>query len=184
MPSGLWSRARPVLERFEEKFIPEPNSGCWLWVAGARERPDGLLQAMFCFDGNTRGSEAAARSAWKIYRGTIPEGLHILHKCDTSLCVNPNHLYPGTHHRNMLDRKERFRQWKDLDPEAWNAHWTKHRFRATGEKHPSARLTAEQVLEIRTVKEKARITAARYGMHKETILRIRQGRIWAQGPWP
>ena len=182
--TSLWRTPRPIRERFEEKFMPEPNSGCWLWIAGTRPRQDGLLIGTFSFDASSRGSEAAARSAWKIYRGPIHDGLHVLHKCDNTLCVNPDHLYLGTHTRNMQDRKERKRQWKDFDPDGWAAHWTKHRFRATGENHPSARLTAAQVLEIRTLKEKARITAAKFGMRPGTIHRIRQGRLWAEGPWP
>jgi hypothetical protein len=56
--------------------------------------------------GHKRGYRAmnAARAAWMIYRGEIPAGKMICHKCDVPSCVNPDHLYPGTAQDNMDDR--------------------------------------------------------------------------------
>jgi hypothetical protein len=47
--------------------------------------------------------EYAARTSWRLYKGPIPEGLRPLHKCDVSLCVNPDHLFLGTLSDNMQD---------------------------------------------------------------------------------
>lgn len=47
------------------------------------------------------------RAAFILYRGGIPPGLHILHKCDVRECVNPDHLYAGTNRQNMDDRNRR-----------------------------------------------------------------------------
>lgn len=44
------------------------------------------------------------RYAWAWANGPIPDGLHILHKCNNASCVNPDHLYAGTHSDNMQDR--------------------------------------------------------------------------------
>jgi hypothetical protein len=49
------------------------------------------------------GTEYAARVSWKLHKGPIPPGLKILHKCDVSLCVNPDHLFVGTQLDNVRD---------------------------------------------------------------------------------
>jgi hypothetical protein len=86
-------------ERFEEKFIPEPNSGCWIWTAatGGNAR---YRYGEFSFNGCP---ELAHRVSWILYRGDIPDGLNILHRCDNGLCVNPHHLFSGTQQDNMHD---------------------------------------------------------------------------------
>ena len=51
--------------------------------------------------GNTMRN--AHRVSYEIYNGHVPEGLHVLHRCNTKCCVNPAHLYAGTHQDNMDD---------------------------------------------------------------------------------
>jgi hypothetical protein len=95
----------PLKDRFDAKHMPEPNSGCWLWLGAVWETRHGL-RAKFST------SLIAARVAYEFYVGPIPTGLFICHKCDNTLCVNPDHLFPGTHRDNMQDmiRKGRRRQ--------------------------------------------------------------------------
>jgi hypothetical protein len=97
-----------ALARFEAKFIPEPNSGCWLWTGGT----SGYGYGHFSLP--VRGCRTAHRAAWTLYRGQIPAGLHVLHKCDVRCCVNPSHLFLGTHSDNMRDmvRKGRWSKGK------------------------------------------------------------------------
>src|SRR5882762_7058372 len=47
--------------------------------------------------------------AWAIVNGPIPFGKMILHTCDNAWCINPDHLYVGTHGDNMKDRSVRGR---------------------------------------------------------------------------
>lgn len=83
--------------RFEKFIIPEPNSGCWLWIGCT----DTLGYGSFRYHGAMRSSH---RISYSIYKGEIPDKMHVLHKCDTRLCVNPAHLWLGTHEDNMKDR--------------------------------------------------------------------------------
>lgn len=91
------SQRAAALARFEARFTPEPNSGCWLWVGGESGFGYGhfTLPASRC--------RTAHRAAWLLYRGPIPKGLHVLHTCDVRCCVNPDHLWLGTHSDNMTD---------------------------------------------------------------------------------
>lgn len=89
---------RSLLERFEEKYFPEPNSGCWLWTASISVKGYGKL-----------GSQHAHRVSYEIHKGPIAGG-EIDHKCCVRSCVNPDHLQVVSHHKNILLTKERGRK--------------------------------------------------------------------------
>lgn len=73
--------------------VPEPNSGCWLWLGGLTD--DGY--------GSCR-STTAHRISYQAFVGPIPDGLEIDHKCRVRCCVNPAHIEPVTHQINV-DRR-------------------------------------------------------------------------------
>jgi len=85
-----------VIERFEAKYIPEPNSGCWIWLGTMSNRSRAMVTV-------GRKKTTAARVAYQLFRGVFPQQLHVLHRCDNPLCVNPGHLWLGTHSDNMRD---------------------------------------------------------------------------------
>lgn len=74
---------------------------CWLWIAGQRFGYGG-----FWLEGKTR---LAHRVSWVLHNGVIPEGMCVLHTCDTPLCVNPRHLFLGTYADNTKDCIEKGR---------------------------------------------------------------------------
>lgn len=87
--------SRPLVERFHEKYIPEPNSGCWLWDAACDT--GGYAQISV---GNK--SKSAHRISYEMHVGPVPEGLVLDHKCRVRSCVNPDHLEPVTNRENIL----------------------------------------------------------------------------------
>lgn len=91
------------LERFERSYIPEPNTGCWLWTGSLNATGYGY----FYFP--PRNMVHAHIAAWELFRGPR-NGLHLLHSCDMACCVNPDHLRLGTHQENMVDREKRQRR--------------------------------------------------------------------------
>jgi len=89
--------------RFEAAIEMVPEAGCWLWVKALGDKTGhGVIG-----DGRGRPSKLlkAHRLAWMLYRGPIPEGLSVLHKCDVGCCCNPEHLYLGAQQDNLRDSK-------------------------------------------------------------------------------
>ena len=72
-------------ERFNAKWEPEPNSGCWLWTGARGKAGYGLI-------GEETFTLLAHRVSYHLHRGPIPEGLQIDHLCRNRACVNPAHL--------------------------------------------------------------------------------------------
>jgi len=85
----------------EDKYIPVTESGCWIWLKAVASGYGSVK-----VKGKMQG---AHRVMYEQEIGEIPEGLHILHTCDCKLCVNPAHLYAGTHKKNMDDMRVRKR---------------------------------------------------------------------------
>ncbi len=85
---------------FFEKICPEPMSGCWLWTGSGNQRGYGLFFV-------NRKCISTHRASWVIHNGEIPKKMHVLHKCDVPACVNPQHLFIGTHQDNMRDMMEK-----------------------------------------------------------------------------
>lgn len=145
--------------RFAAKVKVEEDSECWPWVAKAVAR--------YGYGRMTAGRGRYLRAhqvAWALKNGPIPDGAVIRHTCDNPACCNPSHLKIGTQAENIGDA---VRRGRNSPPP--------HR---TGEAHPSAKLTARQVEEIRASQETLEMAAARYGVSSKTIWRIRKNHQW------
>lgn len=85
-----------AIERFNAAYLPVPESGCWLW-----EHATNGLYGVMRYNGR---QEYAHRVAFALFRGPIPQGIIVCHKCDVPSCVNPEHLFLGTHKTNCDDK--------------------------------------------------------------------------------
>jgi len=143
-------------KRLEAKSIPVTESGCWIWLGGirAKSRGYGCLGV-----GNT--VMQAHRASWLAYRGPIPDGKHVLHRCDVRLCINPDHLFLGTNADNVADKVAKGRG-ADL----------------RGTKNPRAKLTEADVMAIRQSKLTGPQLAKIYGIAKQNIYAAKHGKTW------
>lgn len=98
-------KKKSLEERFWPKVIKTQN--CWLWNAGKDERGYGKI-----FLKHGLSPQKAHRISWILTHGEILNNLCVLHKCDVPACVNPDHLYLGTHKDNTEDAKKRNRHSK------------------------------------------------------------------------
>lgn len=143
-------------ERFDALWIPEPNTGCWLWLGGTTKRGYGTF-----WDHRTK---KAHRFAYERHVGKVPRGRFLLHGCDTPSCVNPDHLTPGTHRQNMKDMRRKGR-----------AH------RACGDRHPQAKLDRDAIHEIRQLRGcvSRESLAERFQISPSYVSAIQLRRKWA-----
>lgn len=136
--------------RFWEK-VEKTEDGCWLWMFSLNKKGYGKYSIK-------NGWMFAHRFVWEITYGPIPDGMFVLHECDTPACCRPDHLFLGTHQDNMTDRAAKGR--------------------GLGEKNQNTKLTDAQVA---TIRQEGRYTSyakigARYGVDGAHICLILQGK--------
>ncbi len=91
------SPPRLPVARFWAKVDVGTVDECWLWTAIVDRHGYGRTRW------DSRRYVGAHRVSWEIEHGPIPDGLCVLHHCDVPNCVNPGHLFLGTHSDNMRD---------------------------------------------------------------------------------
>lgn len=87
----------PLAERLERFYIPEPNSGCWLWEGATIKSGKALYGVIGNESGELPRSILAHRASYQIHKGNIPSKVHVDHMCTNTLCVNPEHLQALTY---------------------------------------------------------------------------------------
>lgn len=146
------SRAGPLLERFNRHWTPVPESGCWLWTASTGSHGYGQIMS-------NKTPVLAHRASWEFNFGDIPAGMHVLHKCDRRVCVNPSHLFLGSNTDNIKDKVSKSRQIK-------------------GSRVPSSRLDEEKVKLVFYSDGSQDSISERFGISQTQVCRIKQRKIW------
>lgn len=105
------------MERFLAKISIEPNSGCWMWTASTDTFGYGQMYV------DEQGKpKKAHRVAWQLFRGAIPDGMCVCHAHDDVWCVNPEHLFLGTHKDNSDDKVKKGRHGNQRKTHCKNGH--------------------------------------------------------------
>lgn len=104
--------------------------------------------------------EGAHRVSYRAFYGEIPDGLYVCHKCDQTCCVNPNHLFLGTAYDNKMDAIKKQRA-------------------SMGTKHGRAKLSIEQVKEIRTSAKSDCEYSRQFKVARSAIRSARIGETWS-----
>lgn len=136
---------------------------CWLWT-GAVATKEGY--GSIRLTGAKAGKAMAHRVAYELTNGPIPEGRHVLHRCDNPPCCNPAHLWVGTQQDNMSDMKAKGRQ-------------------SRGERFPHSKLNADSVRLIRkllTEGEPVVALARAFRVSPPVIRKLRDGKTWTHVP--
>ena len=139
---------------FNERYHTDPDTGCWLWVGGTNTSGHGTWAA--------HGEKTAHRASWVLHNGAVPAGKHVLHRCDRPNCVNPDHLFLGTHQDNMADLRAKGRAYG-----------------AQGEANYGAKITEEQALTIMQDGRTCPVIAEEFGISRTMVDNIRNGKSWS-----
>lgn len=152
-------RSKSVEDSFHEKYVIEPNSGCWIWTASTFRTGYGQF--------NPRNGRivTAHRFSWELHNGKIEDpSLCVCHRCDVRECCNPDHLFLGTHGDNQRDKIAKGRG-RTGDRK--------------GTRNPAAKLTEDAARTIYLSDAKTAALAKEYGVSRQMIARIKSRTAWA-----
>jgi len=155
---SMGAPVQDVEERLMKKVILIPFCECWIWSGSTNRKGYGSFGY-----GPKCKPIGAHRVSYLIFNGSIPDKLQVLHKCDTPSCINPKHLFLGTHQENMNDMVSKGRANRQI-----------------GENNKGAKLTKAQAEEIKISTLTTKELVIAYNISKSAVLRIKTGLSWAK----
>lgn len=143
----------------DPRVVAVSESGCWIWTGWADAAGYGFV---------TRRANGK-RTHMRVHRLHLEAKLgrkmgadeSACHCCDVPSCVNPDHLFAGTHAENMRDMAAKKRA-------------------ARGERHGSSKLTAETVAQIYRAIGLHKDIGAAFGVRRECVDKIKRGERWRE----
>lgn len=140
-----------------KSHIKIDDNGCWIWQASITS---------FGYGRTSLGGRLtqAHRASWAVFKGEIPLGMQVNHKCHVRSCINPEHLYIGTQVDNMRDMRLAKRKVVKL-----------------GSENATAKLNEGQVMQIRKLlesKKYASSIALQFNVSESAIFAIKRGKTW------
>ena len=87
-----------IIKRFRKKYIVDVITGCWNWTGKPNQG-----YGNFYMYGKPYPTH---RASYILFINEVPSDIMVCHKCNNGMCVNPNHLYAGTHEQNMKDLRK------------------------------------------------------------------------------
>ena len=144
-----------AVDRFNRLVYPEPNTGCWLWAGTISFHGYAIIGI------GANNTTRANRFSYILHKGKIPKGLLVCHTCDNRWCVNPDHLFLGTHKDNIDDMDKKGR-----------------RVTLIGEDAPNAKLNNNKVITIKTSILTNRQLAKHLGVNHATVWAVRNNIRW------
>ena len=152
-------RQQSLISRLMNRIEPITESGCWLWTGPVCRAGYGKI-------GRGRRNEGTAKThrvAWELFIGAIPKDTNVLHKCDVPCCVNPNHLWLGSHADNVADKIKKGRGRSGS---------------RKGVENKSAKIGPSEVRSIILDRRPQRIIATEYGISRSNVSAIQCGVTW------
>lgn len=158
-------KKKTLAERYWEKVAVAGPDKCWMWTASANKKGYGLIWDGTLTPSGRNRMVTATRLGYRLRVDEIPEGLHVLHTCDTPGCHNDAHWFLGTNKENVADK---WAKGRGVVPHLW------------GERHGATKLTDAAVLEICTRYNNGGVTqkalALEFGVSQPQIHNIVHGR--------
>lgn len=150
-------------DNFDKRWRLDEATGCWMWTGAVFNHGYGYFSSGPWY---RKWVDCAHRASWQFYHGEIPHGLFVCHKCDTPLCVNPDHLFLGTPKENTQDAAKKNRM-----------------NRPYGEDGNSTKLTEVDVIDILWLNSwglNATQISKHYDVNDQSVRNIIRGRTWSQ----
>lgn len=150
------------LHSFPDKLIHsfwskvDKSGDCWMWMASSLKSNG---RGQFPNARRYGGSTSPYRFSWQIHFGPIPKGMLICHHCDNPLCVNPQHLFLGTHADNTQDMVSKGRSCK-------------------GNRNGQAKATEELITKVREFRGTHQEASEFFGIPRRRIISYRRGDTW------
>jgi hypothetical protein len=164
------SRKEPLVgsleERFNKSYKINKETGCWDWTRSLFKQGYAKIETN---EKEKRVCLRAHRLSYSIYKGDIPKGMLVCHSCDNVKCVNPEHLWLGSHLDNINDCINKKRR-------ATNYKW-----KIFGESHHGSKLTNIQVKDIKirlNGGEMGKDLSKEFNVCKQTISLIKNNKRW------